>query len=100
MGGNWKMNGNRASIDEICGWLAAGPLDPAVEVVVGVPGCYLHYVSQKLAATQVAVAAQNCYKAANGAFTGGASHQKQCSAVASVELCRRVIPGHDPGLRG
>lgn len=70
MGGNWKMNGNRASIDEICGWLAAGPLDPAVEVVVGVPGCYLHYVSQKLTATQVAVAAQNCYKAANGAFTG------------------------------
>jgi len=64
------MNGNRASIDEICGWLAAGPLDPAVEVVVGVPGCYLHYVSQKLAATQVSVAAQNCYKAANGAFTG------------------------------
>ena len=55
------MNGNRASIDEICGWLAAGPLDPAVEVVVGVPGCYLHYVSQKLAATQVSVAAQNWY---------------------------------------
>ncbi len=39
------------------------------EVVVGVPACYLEYCSSKLPAT-VGVAAQNCYKADKGAFTG------------------------------
>lgn len=64
------MNGDKASIDEICSWLVAGPLDPNTEVVVGVPGCYLQYVADKVAGSQVAVAAQNCYKAGKGAFTG------------------------------
>jgi len=70
VGGNWKMNGDKASIDEICSWLVAGPLDPNTEVVVGVPGCYLQYVSDKLNGCQVSVSAQNCYKAGKGAFTG------------------------------
>lgn len=69
VGGNWKMNGVKAEIDEICSWLSAGPLDPNCEVVVGVPGCYLQYVVDKLPPT-IGVAAQNCYKAAKGAFTG------------------------------
>jgi len=64
------MNGTKSSIDEICSWLVAGPLDPNTEVVVGVPGCYLQYVSDKLSATPLKVAAQNCYKAEKGAFTG------------------------------
>jgi len=64
------MNGDKASIDEICSWLVAGPLDPNTEVVVGVPGCYLQYVSDKLNGCQVSVSAQNCYKAGKGAFTG------------------------------
>jgi len=64
------MNGTKSSIDEICSWLMAGPLDPNTEVVVGVPGCYLQYVSDKLSATPLKVAAQNCYKAEKGAFTG------------------------------
>ena len=37
--------------------------------MVGVPGCYLQYVVDKLPNT-IGVAAQNCYKAAKGAFTG------------------------------
>merc|ERR1711872_481285 len=65
-----KMNGTKSSIDEICSWLVAGSLDPNTEVVVGVPGCYLQYVSDKLSATPLKVAAQNCYKAEKGAFTG------------------------------
>lgn len=28
VGGNWKMNGNKASIDGIIGFLTAGPCDP------------------------------------------------------------------------
>merc|ERR1711983_66338 len=65
-----KMNGTKSSIDEICSWLVAGPLDPNTEVVVGVPGCYLQYVADKLSGTSLSVAAQNCYKAEKGAFTG------------------------------
>ena len=64
------MNGDKASIDEICSWLVAGPLDPNSEVVVGVPGCYLQYVQEKIVSSGVGVAAQNCYKANKGAFTG------------------------------
>eukprot|EP00092_Neocalanus_flemingeri_P005811 GFUD01006254.1.p1 GENE.GFUD01006254.1~~GFUD01006254.1.p1 ORF type:complete len:249 (+),score=51.62 GFUD01006254.1:70-816(+) len=70
VGGNWKMNGDKASIDEICSWLVAGPLDNNTEVVVGVPGCYLQYVQEKVAGSGVMVSAQNCYKAKGGAFTG------------------------------
>ena len=40
-----------------------------LKVVVGVPGCYLQYVVDKLP-NNIGVAAQNCYKAAKGAFTG------------------------------
>ena len=92
VGGNWKMNGTKAEIDTICSWLTAGPLDPncevtwnrnrkstsiqnpgfltvSLKVVVGVPGCYLQYVADKLP-KNIGVAAQNCYKAAKGAFTG------------------------------
>merc|ERR1719213_778812 len=89
VGGNWKMNGDKASIDEICTWLLAGPLDSNTEVVVGVPGCYLQYVSDKVAGSAVSVAAQNCYKAAKGAFTGELS-------PAMIQDCgvKWVILGH------
>merc|ERR1712222_297348 len=55
-------------------WMTKGPLDPNTEVVVAVPQCYQMYARQKLPAS-VGVAAQNCYKAAKGAFTGEQSPQ-------------------------
>jgi len=69
VGGNWKMNGTKAGIDEIASWLNKGPLDPNTEVVVAVPQCYHLYARQKLS-SKVGIAAQNCYKAEKGAFTG------------------------------
>ena len=72
VGGNWKMNGNKASIDGIVDFLVKGPTDENVEVVVGCPPCYLMYVRDKLPADKFGVAAQNCYKAEKGAFTGNA----------------------------
>lgn len=63
------MNGDKKSIDEICGFLKHGPLDKNVEVVVGVPYIYLDYAKSKLPAG-VLPAAQNCYKEPKGAFTG------------------------------
>jgi len=87
VGGNWKMNGTKSSIDSICSWLAAGPLG-STEVVVGVPECYLMYVRGKLPAN-VGVAAQNCYKAEKGAFTGELS-----PAMIKDVGCEWVILGH------
>uniref|UniRef100_A0A6M2DEY5 Triosephosphate isomerase n=1 Tax=Xenopsylla cheopis TaxID=163159 RepID=A0A6M2DEY5_XENCH len=69
VGGNWKMNGDKKSIKEICSFLNAGPLDSNVEVVVGCPALYLDFVRENLPKT-IGVAAQNCYKVAKGAFTG------------------------------
>ncbi len=47
VGGNWKMNGNKESIDKIVEFLTAGPLDPNCEVVVGCPAIYMDYVRLK-----------------------------------------------------
>ncbi|KAH9487836.1 Triosephosphate isomerase B [Bulinus truncatus] len=63
------MNGDKKYIDGIVEWLAKGPLDPNVDVVVAPPYCYLQYAREKLPGN-VHVAAQNCYKEKEGAFTG------------------------------
>lgn len=69
VGGNWKMNGTKSQINEILAFLKTGPLSDATEVIVGVPAIYLDYVKSN-APSNVEVAAQNCYKADKGAFTG------------------------------
>ncbi|CAH0390934.1 unnamed protein product [Bemisia tabaci] len=69
VGGNWKMNGDKAQIEQIVQFLKTGPLDPAVEVVVGVPAVYLEHVKNILP-SNVKVSAQNSYKVPKGAFTG------------------------------
>ena len=63
------MNGNKSEIDKIVEFLKTGPLDPNVEVVVGVPSIYLTYAKSILPAN-VVVSAQNAYKVPSGAFTG------------------------------
>ncbi|GAB0091957.1 Triosephosphate isomerase [Sergentomyia squamirostris] len=68
VGGNWKMNGDKATITEICKNLSSG-LDSNAEVVVGVPAPYLQFARTLLPAS-IGVAGQNCYKVAKGAFTG------------------------------
>jgi triosephosphate isomerase len=69
VGGNWKLNGTKASIDEIVKGLNEKGLNPNTEVVVSPPAIYLTYVREKLN-KQIGVAAQNTYKAEKGAFTG------------------------------
>lgn len=69
VGGNWKMNGDKNQINEIMNNLTKGPLDPNVEVVVGIPAIYLAYV-KTIVPPNMGVAAQNCWKTAKGAFTG------------------------------
>ncbi|KAL1451651.1 hypothetical protein WDU94_006009 [Cyamophila willieti] len=72
VGGNWKMNGTKKEIEGIVDFLKKGPLDPNVEVVVGVPAVYLDY-SKGVLPPNVAPAAQNAYKVPKGAFTGETS---------------------------
>ncbi|WAR15546.1 TPIS-like protein, partial [Mya arenaria] len=69
VGGNWKMNGNKQSVDKIIEFVNKDCVDPDVEVVVGPSAIYLDYVRQKVNPA-VGVAGQNCYKVASGAFTG------------------------------
>lgn len=57
VGGNWKLNGTKASIAEIAKFLNAGPLDPNTEVVVGVPATHIEYARSLLPAT-IGVAGQ------------------------------------------
>ena len=55
--GNWKMNGDKASIDGIVSLLNSSPLDPDADVIIGVPAVYLDYVQGKLP-NGISVAAQ------------------------------------------
>ncbi|GMS84316.1 hypothetical protein PENTCL1PPCAC_6491, partial [Pristionchus entomophagus] len=103
VGGNWKMNGDKASIDGIINFLNAGAPYKDVEVVVSPPSPYLAYAKEKLKG-DVLVAAQNCYKVrgegergkgggggqvAKGAFTG-----EQSPAMLKDLGLQWVIIGH------
>ncbi|NP_001133174.1 triosephosphate isomerase B [Salvelinus fontinalis] len=69
VGGNWKMNGDKASLGELIKTLNSAKLDPNTEVVCGAPSIYLEFARSKLD-PKIGVAAQNCYKVKGGAFTG------------------------------
>jgi len=69
VGGNWKMNGTSKSIDEIIAFLNKEEFADNVEILVAPPAPYLKYVRASLN-SRILTAAQNCYKVANGAFTG------------------------------
>jgi len=88
VGGNWKMNGTKAEINGIAEFLKKGPLSPNTEVVVGCPQCYLAYSREQVPAA-IGVAAQNCYKAGKGAFTG-----EIAPSMIKDLGCEWVILGH------
>ncbi|XP_016145265.1 triosephosphate isomerase B-like [Sinocyclocheilus grahami] len=88
VGGNWKLNGDKKSIEELANTLNNAKLNPDTEVVCGAPSIYLDYARSKLN-PNIDVAAQNCYKVAKGAFTGEIS-------PAMIKDCgiKWVILGH------
>lgn len=81
VGGNWKLNGDKASLGALAESMNKAPLDPNTEVVCGAPAIYIDFARQKLD-PKIGVAAQNCYKLAKGAFTGEISPAmiKDCGA--------------------
>lgn len=88
VGGNWKMNGDKKQVTDIIDTLKKGPLDPNVEVVIGVPAIYLAYV-KSITPDNIEVAAQNSWKVSKGAFTGEIS-----PAMIKDIGCNWVILGH------
>jgi triosephosphate isomerase len=70
VGGNWKMNGSKAGIDQIAQNLNSIKVPENTNVVIGAPDVYLSYAQSKITNSSVHIAAQNCYKVGKGAFTG------------------------------
>ncbi|KAJ3270249.1 triosephosphate isomerase [Terramyces sp. JEL0728] len=68
VGGNWKMNGSKALVDEISGALNTGDFG-LVEIVVAVPAPLLPLAREKFKSS-IGVSAQNCSQEKAGAFTG------------------------------
>ncbi|KAF9385238.1 triosephosphate isomerase [Mortierella sp. AD011] len=69
VGGNFKLNGSQDSLATLVEGLNKGSLDSNVEIVVSPPFVYLDQV-RKSVRKDVAVAGQNCYSKASGAYTG------------------------------
>jgi triosephosphate isomerase len=86
--GNWKMHTTAATAHELAAAIAKGA--PAnVRVAVCPPFPYLATVAAALHGSAVALGAQNCYPAKEGAFTG------EVSPAMLVDVgCRYVILGH------
>ncbi|KAK4099062.1 Triosephosphate isomerase [Parathielavia hyrcaniae] len=70
VGGNFKMNGTKESINSIVKGLNEAQLDSNVEVVIAPPALYLQLARDELTKAGVEVAAQNVYDKPNGAYTG------------------------------
>ena len=88
--GNWKMNGNSESINELMGALVDNlqGLD-AVETLVCPPAVYLSQVKGLIGDASVALGAQNVSQFESGAFTG------ENAPGMLVDLgCQYVILGH------
>jgi triosephosphate isomerase len=87
--GNWKMNGQRASLEALAGIVAgAKPLCDSVDVMV-CPPATLIMLFAPAAGGVVAIGGQNCHAAPCGAFTGDISAEMLADAGAMA-----VIIGH------
>ncbi|KAI4572500.1 hypothetical protein MJT46_005568 [Ovis ammon polii x Ovis aries] len=69
VGGNWKMNARKNNLRELINTLNAAKVPANTAVVCAPLTTYSDFAQQKLD-PKTAVAAQNCYKVVNGAFTG------------------------------
>jgi triosephosphate isomerase len=71
--GNWKMSTNSQTSVQLAERIAAGSVEtagPNVTVAVCPPFVYLQAVTRALAASSIAVGAQDVYFEPDGAFTG------------------------------
>ncbi|KAF9372798.1 triosephosphate isomerase, partial [Podila verticillata] len=69
VGGNFKLNGSKASLKTLIEGLDEVNIDPNAEIVIAPPFVYIDLIRKALR-KDVAVAGQNCYLKTSGAFTG------------------------------
>jgi triosephosphate isomerase len=88
--GNWKMNGVKASADELRGILeGAGVLEGKADLLVCPPATLIAAFAALADGSAVSIGAQDCHPEAWGAFTGDLSAEMLADAGASA-----VIVGH------
>lgn len=87
---NWKMNGSRASVDQLVrAVLADLPAINSREVLLCPSFVFLEQVGKLLAGSAIQLGAQNLSTEKAGAFTGEIS-----GAMLKDALCRYVLVGH------
>ena len=88
--GNWKMNGLKADgLTLARDIVARAATSPGCDLLLCPPATLLVPVAEVLAGSAVALGAQNCHHAANGAHTGEIS-----APMLKDAGCRYVILGH------
>ena len=88
--GNWKMNGSKASAEELLAGIKAGIGDiEQTEVAVCPPFPFLQMVGEALQGSPVALGAQNTATEASGAYTG-----EVAASMLKDFGCKYVIIGH------
>jgi len=88
--GNWKMNGNAASSQELVAGIVAGaPQSDSAKLLICPPFPYLAAVASQISGSRVALGAQNVSEHESGAFTG-----EVAPAMLRDIGCEYVIVGH------
>ncbi|WP_416066261.1 triose-phosphate isomerase [Rhizobium sp. ZK1] len=89
--GNWKMNGTRASLDQIKA-IAQGvstPLSEKVEALICPPATLLYVATALATDSPLAIGAQDCHQTQSGAHTGDVSAEMIADCYGTY-----VIVGH------
>jgi triosephosphate isomerase len=86
--GNWKMNGDRASLAELKA-IVAGSANFATDIAICPPATLVAAAAAAVAGSKVAIGGQDCHKDKSGAHTGDIAAEMLKDAGATL-----VIVGH------
>jgi triosephosphate isomerase (TIM) len=90
IGGNWKLNGDRATLNALANEIATATNDiKNVDIVLFPPFVYLDCIGQTLNKTHIALGAQNQANVEQGAFTG-----EVAPGMVKDIGCQYVLLGH------